>query len=98
MRVHTHHRFEGTMLTLDDARKVIDEVLKRYKAALPAGLESKIRTKGAASIYTFLPESNYAPNFGAYFRSWFAATNINSCVGADEIRVCGKPQTLLRDI
>jgi len=67
------------MVTIADAREVIDEVLARYGHALPAGLEGKVRAAGADKIFHILKQSNYAPNFGAYFRSWFAATNIDSC-------------------
>jgi hypothetical protein len=73
------HHPEGAMLTIADAREVIDEVLVRYGHVLPVGLEAKIRAAGADKIFHILKQSNYAPNFGAYFRSWFAATNINSC-------------------
>src|SRR4051812_18523389 len=95
----TFHDLRGNdMVDINDARTVIEEVLARYTHVLPDGVEKKVRALGAAKIYYILKQANYAPNFGAYFRSWFAATNINSCVGKEEIVVCGKPQVLVQKV
>jgi len=72
------------MVDMNDAVQVIRDVLERYENDLPAGLASKVKSVNPAKIFFILSENNYAPHFDAYFRAWFAVTNVIACARPNE--------------
>lgn len=73
------------MVDLNDAVTAMTDVLKRYEDVLPGGLAGRVRSANPATIFHILPEANYTPHFDAYFRKWFAATNVVACGGTESV-------------
>ena len=63
-------------LTLGDAKIAMDAVLKKYEAHLDPLVVAGVRNMSVGQIFRILPESQYAPNFNAVFKHFFAAINV----------------------
>jgi hypothetical protein len=76
-----------------NASEVMMKVLARYEPLLPLGLAATVRTMNTARIFHILPQANYTPHFDAYYRSWFAAINIEACGGTTKVIGIAKAPT-----